>query len=203
MAHQIQILAEAKREAERSLGPLDHWYHKCHAASIEVVNDASFPFEARVARGFCEGVGGQHSWIVLGMDCYDKGALIIDPTLWSYDDSVEGIWTGNMRIGRHRPHGSGNIFKYGKPASGDGEPITLDAPEGGWSDEAELFIDLIGPMDETGWRGLANFPVEGWPAAEIIGAIADEWPAVVPIDILGMLTDRNPGGLYLPGGEKV
>jgi hypothetical protein len=42
--------------------------------------------------------------------------------------------------------------------------------------------------------------VEGWPAAEIIDAIYNtpELTTWVPIDIVGMLTDRNPKGLYLP-----
>lgn len=45
---------------------------------------------------------------------------------------------------------------------------------------------------------------QNWPAAEIIAAIDDTkaLSALVPIDILGMLTDRNPSGLYLPGDEK-
>lgn len=199
MAHPVQILAEAKREAERILDPLEGWSHNCHGASITVVKDESFPFEARVARGMCRGVGSQHSWIVLGMDCYDPKALIVDPTLWSYDDGVEGIWTGSNKVGLHRPHGSGNIFEFGKPACGDGDPIELNPPEGEWSSNAKLFIELLGPLDEYGWRRLANFPVEGWPAAEIITAINARWPACVPIDIIGMLTDLNPSGVYLKG----
>jgi hypothetical protein len=47
---------------------------------------------------------------------------------------------------------------------------------------------------------LLGSPVHGWPAAEIVAAIADtpSLAAYVPIDLLGMLTDRNPGKLYLP-----
>lgn len=190
-------LVEGKEQAERILGSLDKWSHQCHAASALVVKADSFPFEARVARGFCKGVGGQHSWVVLGMDCYASGAAIIDPTLWSYDDSVDGIWIGTAKDKLHVPHGSGNIFDYGKPASAEEEPIEIDPPEGGWSSSAKLFLKLLGPLDENGWRHLANFPVEGWPAGEIIGAIYDRWPACVPIDIIGMITDRNPNGLYL------
>jgi hypothetical protein len=39
---------------------------------------------------------------------------------------------------------------------------------------------------------------KGWPAAEIIGPMRDtrELRTTVPIDIAGMITDRNPGGLY-------
>ena len=41
-------------------------------------------------------------------------------------------------------------------------------------------------------------PVEDWPAGEIFAAMDDTegLKALVPIDKLGMLTDRNPGGLY-------
>ena len=47
---------------------------------------------------------------------------------------------------------------------------------------------------------LAHAPVEMWPAAEILAAIenTEELHGRVPIDIRGMLTDENPGGLYLP-----
>jgi hypothetical protein len=45
--------------------------------------------------------------------------------------------------------------------------------------------------------------MEGWPSSEIIAAMddTDELRALVPIDILGMVTDRNPGGLYLSETE--
>lgn len=74
-------------------GKLEPWHHQCHAASVAIVRARIFP-EARVARGHCKGVG-VHSWVVLGMDCYDKDAVIIDPTLWSYDPTVTGIWIGD------------------------------------------------------------------------------------------------------------
>lgn len=48
---------------------------------------------------------------------------------------------------------------------------------------------------------LANLPVGDWPAAEILGQIADH-PDLghhIPIDVLGMVTDHNPSGLYLAG----
>ncbi len=57
---------------------------------------------------------------------------------------------------------------------------------------------MLGPLDRRGWATLAHAPVEGWPAGEILGAMCDSgMEAVVPIDIIGMLTDRNPSGLYL------
>lgn len=63
---------------------------------------------------------------------------------------------------------------------------------------------MVGPLDRPGWMRLASCPVGGWPAAEVLAAM-DDTPALqtlVPIDRLGMLTDRNPGGLYLAGKEK-
>jgi hypothetical protein len=39
----------------------------------------------------------------------------------------------------------------------------------------------------------------GWPASEILVRFLEDHPdheAVVPIDIVGMLTDLNPDGLY-------
>lgn len=65
---------------------------------------------------------------------------------------------------------------------------------------------MLGPLDRRAWHLLASqAPVLGWPAAEIIAAMDDteELSAFVPIDRLGMLTDRNPGGLYLPEPARV
>lgn len=192
-----KITQKQLREVKKALAPLDQWASHCHGASLAVVQAEIFP-ESRVARGFCMGVTSQHSWVVVGTDCYDTKAAIVDPTLWSYDDGVKGIWVGTMEDGRHKPHGMGSIWDWGRPDYPTGEHVSLEPPEGGWSDEAENFLDVLGPLDEQGWRILANAPVEGWPAAEILSAIADqlgsEW---VPIDIIGMLTDRNPQGLYV------
>lgn len=198
-------LPEAMKEIEKILDPLDDYAHQCHSASCAIVN-ANILDEARVARGVCMGVGSQHSWVIWDMDCWNTTATIIDPTLWSYDDGVEGIWTGSMHDGRHKPHGMGSIWKWGKPEPPTGEILPLDKPEGGFSEEAKLFLQLLGPLDETGWRTLASrAPVEEWPAREILEAVMDTFAwgeAVIPIDIVGMLTERNPGGLYLPGGER-
>lgn len=185
------------------LGPLGKWSRQCHAASAHIVNAEIFT-EARVARGFCSGVPGQHSWVVIGGDCYDHRAAIIDPTLWSYDDNVVGVWVGSINDGRHRPHGTGSIFDWGRPPSASAKPVKLEPLEP-FSDSANLFLDILGPIDEEGWRMLCNAPAEGWPAGEIFTAICDTFSwgtAVIPIDIVGMVTDRNPGGLYLPGEEK-
>lgn len=182
--------------AERALGPLDRWAGQCHAASLAIVK-AKVLHGARVARGSCTGVGAQHSWVVLG-DPYDPSVPIVDPTLWSYDDAVEGVWVGSAADGRHRPHGAGNIWQWGRPAYPVGDPVRL-RPVSPFSDAAVRFLELLGPLDVDGWRQLAHAPVGGWPAGEILAAIEDTIGPVVPIDIIGMTTDRNPSGLYLPG----
>lgn len=167
----------------------------CHSVSIRLVN-AGVP--GRVARGSCQGVGSQHSWIVLGPDVYAPDARIIDATLWSYDDEVEGVWHGTARDGLHVPHGAGSIWEYGQPQSSGGPIIELVTREP-LSSDAQLFLDLLGPLDVRGWAMLAHAPVGGWPAEEIIGVMYDTpaLSALVPIDVVGNLTDRNPGDLYL------
>lgn len=191
------------RKALDVLDPLEHYEGQCHGASIAVVNAEVYE-KARVARGTCDGVGAQHSWIVLGDDCYDREAEIIDPTLWGYRADVDGIWVGTMEDGMHRPHGAHSIFDWGRPEAAKEEPVELK-PRTPFSDSAKLFLDMLGPLDVQGWRILCNAPVEDWPAAEIFDAILEtfDWgAALIPIDVQGMLTDRNPGGLYLPGDER-
>jgi hypothetical protein len=169
----------------------------CHAVSLAIVK-AGVLGRSRVARGTCLGVGGQHSWVVRGDDCYRIGAEIVDPTLWSYDTNIAGVWTGRLaKSGRHRPHGFGSIWDYGKPTRSDGPIIEL-TPGEPLSAMARAFLRLIEPLDRTGWSTLAHAPVGGWPAAEIIAAMCDTegLGPLIPIDIVGMLTDRNPGGLY-------
>lgn len=179
--------------------PLEAYAYKCHEASLKLVQSGTLG-ESRVARGTCPGVGGQHSWVVLGDDCYDPEAQVIDPTLWSYDDSVQGVWEGPASERPHLPFGAGNIFDWGRPASGGGEPIVLKGVDN-W---AKAFLDLLGPLDEHGWRQLAHAPVGGWPSREIFTAMYNDprlrpW---IPIDIIGMATDLNPSGLYLREPER-
>lgn len=192
-------LADRAREA---LMPLEGWAKNCHGASLALVKAGTFA-PARVARGFCQGVGSQHSWVVLGDDCYDDEATIVDPTLWSYDPTVKGVWIGGYRAGRHRPHGKGSIWSYGRPAPAAGPAVTL-TPRRPFSEPAQDFLDLLGPLDRQGWGVLAHAPVEDWPAAEIIDAIynTNGLGVLVPIDIVGMLTDRNPDGVYLAEREE-
>lgn len=173
------------------------WWHSCHGASLQVVRSRVFA-GARVARGSCIGVPGQHSWVVVG-DPYDP-TMIIDPTIWSYDLSLPVATIPRAEWGRYTPHGAGNIWDATMPRtaySTKEKPIALAVPV---SSQATSFLKMCGRLGKSGWWDLLHSPVGGWPAAEIFAAAADtpELAALVPIDILGMLTDRNPGGLYLP-----
>lgn len=174
--------------------------HQCHGVSHAILQAGLV--QGRVARGRCYGVRGQHSWIVAGPDCYDPMVRIIDPTLWSYDDEVPDVWEGALADGRHHPHGwlqGRSIWSWGRPDRPTGRIVHLAAGLE-LSDGARRFLKALGPLDARGWSTLANeAPVSGWPAGEIFAAMNDTpaLAAVVPIDKLGMLTDRNPGGLYL------
>jgi hypothetical protein len=191
-------IPETVRNLALTLGrdPRDTW-HNCHGVSLAIVQSGLWP-GARVARGWAKGVSSQHSWAVVG-DPYDKDAYIIDGTLWSYDDSVPGVWQGSLRDGIHVPHGAGH-FMTGTPPQHYGEQ-TIHLNTLGLSTKARRFLDTIGaPFDYRGWSEVAHLPVEGWPAGEILSAM-DDTPALaalVPIDRLGMLTDKNPAGVYLP-----
>lgn len=190
---------QLRRQAMKILRPLKNWHHNCHGASFRLVQNG---IGTRVARGFCKGVTSQHSWVVVG-DCY-KPEIIIDPTLWSYRKDVKGIFIGAPDVYRHRPHGAGSIWQWGKPVAGDGPRVRL-TPKAPLSAFAKEFLLLIEPLDREGWARLSSAPVEGWPAGEIFAAMDDteELAALVPIDKIGMLTDRNPGGLYLPQNRPV
>jgi hypothetical protein len=195
----MKVTQEMIREAKKALAPLDGWARHCHGASMALVEAELWT--CRVARGVCEGVGAQHSWVVIGKDCYDRDAGIIDPTLWSYRDDVDGIWTGSMNDGLHIPHGAGSIWEWGRPVAGDEKAIEL-VPDMPFSEAALDFLDMLGPLDRMGWGRLANAPVEGWPAAEIMPVINACVGPLVPIDIIGMLTNENPGNLYLARGRE-
>jgi hypothetical protein len=186
-------------DVEEILGkPFASTAKNCHGVSLAIVKRGPFP-QARVARGGCDGVGGQHSWVALG-DPYDDETPIIDATLWSYRPDIQGVYVGTLFDVGHQPHGYGSIFEWGKPEHQGGPDIDL-TPTFELSEEAEEFLDLLGPLDRRGWATLAHAPVLEWPAGEIFAAMDDtpQLKALVPIDILGMTTDRNPGGLYLRG----
>lgn len=193
------ITSKMLTEARKVLEPLDRWHHDCHGASFAIVNAELWT--CRVARGMCKNVGSQHSWVVMGTDPYDKEADILDPTLWSYDDEIVGVLASSMENGLHTPHGAGDIWEWGKPSAAVDEPVELAPPNGAWSDDAKLFLELLGPLDWNGWATLANAPVEGWPAGEILSALQQVRP-LVGIDIIGMTTNQNPGGTYIANGHE-
>lgn len=169
--------------------------YSCHEVSLALAKSGHFP-GARVARGFARGVMGQHSWLVNG-DPYDPEVRIIDATLWSYDPSVKGIWIGTAEDMVHIPHGAGHFMRGGMPSHHGERTITL-TPATPLSAEAEEFLAMLGPLDYRGWHEVAHLPVEGWPVREILTAMHDTKGVgvLIPIDILGMATDLNPGGLY-------
>lgn len=215
MMHDVELPEVDTDEIETAIGPLTHWAHQCGGASVALVNSGLYP-GARVARGWCPGVAGQHSWVCLG-DPYRAATPVIDLTLWSYrPGEAEGpqwaptasnaaaVYVGRVRDRPHRPHGWGVLWPQGWPVHGGGDTVTLTptAPLSGW---ARMFLDRVGPLDRRGWSALVHGPMSGWPAAEIIAAVCDtrELVALVPIDIVGMLTDRNPQGAYPRTPERV
>ncbi len=193
--------SKLKASAVKALTPLKRWAKDCHSASIALVNAR---IGTRVARGFCPGVGSQHSWVVVGDDCYDSTALIIDATLWSYIPEMKGIFVGTVAEWGHIPHGNGSIWDWGRPVAGNSARIRL-TPKFKLSNAAKQFLLMVEPLDYIGWARLSSAPARGWPAGEIFAAMDDtkQLSALVPIDMLGMLTDRNPSGLYLPTEKKV
>lgn len=173
------------------------WWKNCHGASLTIVR-ARLINGARVARGHATMVGlGQHSWIVVG-DPY-RPERIIDPTRWSYEEGFMDAEIPSEQFKLYRPHGAGHFMTAGMPFNhGDREVrLIVNRP---MSHEARNFLAMLGPLDIHGWMQVAHLPVEGWPAGEIFGYMDDtpKLATLVPIDRLGMLTDRNPGGLYLP-----
>jgi len=173
--------------------------YDCHSVSLSLVRSGLLGVGGptlRVARGACVGVGGQHSWVVLGHP-YDYGATIVDLTLWSYDSKQPRIWIGSMRDGLHRPKGFQQIFDGPRPRSGGDTPLVLNTD--GLGVEARDFLEIIGPLDVRGWGALwSRCGMLGWPAREILEAFLDQHQmgALVPIDIVGMVTDRNPQETY-------
>lgn len=188
------MLTESQIEA--AIGPIDDYAYNCHVASTALVNsDLLLDRPVRVARGFCEGVGIQHSWVVLGDDCYSDTAPILDVTAWSYDSTLPRVWVTSISEGYHTPHGRYHILRGPMPTAGPGEPIHLDLPA-----SAQSFLDLLGPLDALGWARLAGGGMLGWDSRTVIDAMCGhpELRHLVPVDIVGMLTDRNPLGAYLP-----
>lgn len=193
------ITTEQRKDVDEVLHPLDAYAHQCHQASLTIVKARIFP-GARVARGAAVGVPGQHSWVVLGGDVYAPMA-IVDPTVWSYTGRKPEVTYYPVVGPGYTPHGSGSILTSPKPYHYGGETIEL---EGDLGPSVRRFLEMVGPLDVRGWMHLFNSPVQyGWPAREIISAayLQKNLRAYIPIDIVGHLTDYNPGGLYLSGEE--
>ena len=151
--------------------------HQCHAISLALVKHPEFPL-ARVARGTCHNpdasIGSQHSWIVLGTDPYDPKATVIDPTLFSYSETIDDLWIGNAEEGGYQPfgwHEGLNIFDWGRPGTPQG-PILEISNDYEPSLDGYRFLDMLGPLDWEGWSlMLGNAPVTGWPSGEILSLI--------------------------------
>lgn len=165
------------------------WQNRCHEISLALLRTGEFG-RGRIARGSAEGIGGQHSWIVLGDDVYNDAAVVVDPTIDPHKIVVD-----YAACLTNTPKGAGSIWAWGKPWAHSARYVELAVPV---SPEAEVFLDKIGSLDLLGWMQLADAPVEDWPAAEIVAAMLQtpELKAAVPIDVAGHLTDTNPGGLY-------
>jgi hypothetical protein len=173
------------------------WAHNCHLVSLKLLRTGLFG-PGRIARGWAGIVTGQHSWVVLSEDVYDPAAIVIDPTIWSYAGQQPYVAViENRKL--HHPHGSGDVFASPPPQRGTGPQILLSIDERTLPVDARALLFAIGGLDRRGWMQFASGPMEGIPGmGEIIAAMldTDELKAVVPIDIAGMLTDRNPNQLY-------
>jgi hypothetical protein len=183
---------------EEAIGPLDALAQQCHGASLALVRSGLLPKGSRVARGSARGVGAQHSWVLVDPQngVYDQANWVIDITLWSYIPDVPRLYVAKARRWPHVPHGSGSIWRGAyRPPDPVEDVIYLDVPP-----SARKFLEVACPdgLDRRGWQSLFNSPMQGWPSAEVIEAARQhpELRNLVPIDIAGMLTDENPGGLY-------
>lgn len=172
----------------------------CHSVSLALIRSGLLGEggpSLRVARGACIGVPGQHSWVVIG-NPYDPQSTIVDLTLWSYDRSQRRVWVGDGMDALHRPKSGFHIFQGRPPAPQGGDSLSLD-PQG-LSEQATRFLKVLGPLDVRGWQDLwSNCGMLGWPAAEILEAFLTQHSGMaplVPIDVVGMVTDRNPENLY-------
>lgn len=199
----VAVASEPEKLAEIIGIPIEFWVGSCHEVSLALVRAGKLG-RSRVARGVSPGIASQHSWAVAGDNVYDSNAVIIDATnprhhtLWERGKAITPILVTDTGTGRsHHPHGYGSIWEAGKPYHHGEADVTL-TPQEPLSRQAQRFLAILGPLDQRGWAQLAHLPVGGWPAKEIISAMADteQLAALIPIDIVGMVTDRNPRELY-------
>lgn len=183
------------------------WHNNCHAVSLAFLRKGLV--EGRVARGSAEGVG-VHSWIVLAQEpgvkpnCYLDTAQILDPTIHCWHPGMEPLWQGIMADGMHHLPGRDSIWNHGCPLPGDGPPLELVVPDGPDPMGRRAFLKLLettggGPVTMETFRALYHGPLQGWPAGALLDLLLDQHPDFetwVPIDVVGMLTERNPDGLY-------
>jgi hypothetical protein len=192
----MELTMDLQKAVEEVLAPLDQWSKRCHEASVTLVESRIIQ-GMRIARGSCIAVPGQHSWVTVG-DPYSSQSLVVDPTLWSYRGTTAKVFIGMREVWKHTPHGSGNIFKWGRPPQATGPVIELEPPAEGWSWDARVFLEILGPLDHAGWSLLAHAPVQGWPSREILTQLLKH-PTLgprIPIDIVGMVIGSECNGLY-------
>lgn len=186
-------------EVEDIVGsPAASWENRCHEISLKIVKSDLFPY-ARVARGTAVGIGSQHSWVVLNKNVYNRYALILDPTYYVNIGHDPLLWWGTTDDGIHYPKGHESIWDVGLPLSPVFENTSYRFSRDGLSAAAISFLHMIEPLDIQGWAKLANGPMVGWPSEEIIARMYEDdlLRPLIPIDIVGMVTDINPKGLYL------
>lgn len=199
-----ELLSDLRRRltvgaVERAIDtPRELWQNRCHEISLALLKSNLFDgVEARMARGAGMHIGSQHSWIVTGRDVYDDKAIVVDPT-WSSTVMSKPLVMFVPNLTAHRPHGYGEFEKY--PPHGDGEEIGPPDPSQRLSDWIKVARLANGePLDLKFWVGMVHGPMLGWPSAEVVDWLCSvsTMVAFVPIDLQGMLTDRNPNGLYL------
>jgi hypothetical protein len=183
-------------KVEEAIGSIEYFEHNCHGASLALVQSGLLPEGSRVARGFVQGVRGQHSWALVAPEMiYEPETYVVDITLWSYVPEAPRLYIAKAKHWPHRPHGFGRLEYLGPDPT---DPIiSLGVPI---SEGAKMFLQMYAPagLDRRAWMTLLNGPMQGWPSKEIVDAASKtrELAAMVPLDILGMLTDVNPSGLY-------
>lgn len=186
------------------------WGGHCHDVSLRLVRSGILGEpgpECRVVRGAGIGIGGQHSWVVVG-DPFDPVSKLIDPTAfgWRKADDLVVTTVGDPRYTAHG-YDPRSIWEFGRPSPAS--PLSIDGwievtpPDGGWSEQAETFLGLLGPLNIDGWVELAQYPTGGWPFREIcLAIIHDPGPigrharVALPIDVASLRGSWNVKELY-------
>lgn len=177
--------------------PRSAWHTNTKQVAHDLVRSGLLP-TCRVVVGFVSGVEGEHSWVTTSWDVYDKYALIVDPTMWTFRADIPDVWMGTLHDGLHHPKGEGFIWDSGYPENSSFQDTIL-LPQNGLSTYAKYFLSRVEPLNVAGWTALMRLPMQGWPAGEILARMK-EVPTLAPLvpeDLEGMLTEKNPGNLYL------